>query len=1364
MKKLFHASALFCAMFLAIAAHIRAAVLPYRVLNALNPSPSEAFKCMIIDRDGLIWLGSNFGLHSYDGYRLTNYSNSEQTPNLLPNNNILCIAEDHSGHLWIGTSNGLASMDKRTGKFVRYTLKGTDNRIVYALFTSRDGTLWIGTDDGITAYNPTTKTFTPYTAANITIIDEEGKQRKGRINTVKSFAQTKDGLLFVGTWSNKFYRFDPQSRRAWTTAVPLSSHAAPSETMHTYMLQPDSYGRIWAGTWGDGVKCVAQPLSQKAPGISSFYDGDLSHAIVYHLAEEPLTRKMWLCTRGGVGLIDARNPKETQFYNTIAYNDVLVPLHNVVNFATDGKGNVWILTVNNGFYHISTRQSPFLSLNVMPADMPANRIQAIHTDDGRHYWLSLVPSGLAYFDSQTGTTLCNKQIPQLAALPYDVVNSRVTDFIRKDANELWMANNAYGIVAIKGGRATIYNRYNCPFVRYDNVCALFKARDGVIYVGERQGLTRLSPTGNTASLLDGVSVKHITQDHRGHVWVATENVGIVCIENKGKTTTRKYYNARNGNFNFNDALLCYEDSHRRLWALSNSGGLYRFDAAKDRFVSVSQTYHWDVGQVFSIVEDRQGRLWLTTDNALVCLQVDKNGEAHYATYTREDGLGTLSFQPNSAFAWHDKLVLGAGRKLILMNVNMPVPSGKQLVPYPLMVTDILVDGVRYNQLDSIVRQEISACMPAYTRRITIPTDISKFSVEFALLSYTNAARSKYMYLLEGYHTDWHYSDANIRQATFENLPSGTYKLKLRAADSYGRWVELPYMVIVRVLPPWYATWWAFLLYVALAIVVLYLAQKAYRARILTQNKLQMQVVFTNITHELLTPLAVIGAAAESISQEHEATQNETNIIKGNVSKLTLMLRQILELRKAQAGKLKLHVAYEDMGTFAQNVAQNIAPLFKPRGIRFYEEINTEASGWFDRDKVEKIVYNLLSNAAKYTQDGGEVTLTVADTGDNMLIRVADTGIGMSKKMLKNLYSRFLDGDYRRMSVVGTGIGLNFVRDLVNLHHGKINCQSQEGKGTVFEVTIPIARNAYPTDAVSDDNNRNAYRDKAAKPNEIILAEPLGESYAQTLNANQDANNDKEYTILLVEDNRELLMLMQNRLAKHYNVLTATDGQKAQKVIEKRPLDIVVTDVMMPVMDGNELCQWIKGNENFTQLPVIMLTAKATDAERNEGLRIGADEYMTKPFNLADLQLRIDNIIANRERVRRRFQKQTAGDIEAKHYSSPEEVFVKKAIDTLMEHIPDFDYGREQLAVDLCVSSSTLYNKLRAATGMNVTGFITSIRLKEACRILKAEPGIRVNELSYRVGFSTPRYFSQCFKKEYGQSVSQFIENENKATS
>lgn len=541
----------------------------------------------------------------------------------------------------------------------------------------------------------------------------------------------------------------------------------------------------------------------------------------------------------------------------------------------------------------------------------------------------------------------------------------------------------------------------------------------------------------------------------------------------------------------------------------------------------------------------------------------------------------------------------------------------------------------------------------------------------------------------------------------------------------------------------------------------------YRERLRTKNRLQMAVVFTNITHELLTPLTVISAAADSIKRIAPGTDSQTHIIHDNINRLTRMLRQILEVRKAQAGKLQLKVSEGKLGNFCTETTASIIPMFTAKNLHFEQDITCmDEKAWFDTDKVEKMLYNLLNNAVKYTEAGGKVSLSVSIAESQATLIVSDTGRGISKDKMKHLYNRFLDGDYRQMNTIGTGIGLSLVNDLVKLHHGKIHCESEEGKGTTFTITFPINKDSYSAaeilqqDAISEVDNvivTTTKSEEAMATSQVNNDFKVINEAANGEVADENENKEKEYTILLVEDNNELLTLMSSLLCTHYNVLTASNGEKALRMIQKSSLDVVVTDVMMPVMNGIELTKWIKENDDYSQLPVVMLTAKTQDSDRNEGYKAGADAYLTKPFKLEDLQLRIDNIIANRQRIRQKFQSQTDFKVEDQHYSNPDELFIQSCIDKIKEHLDDNDFGREQLAKELLISSSTLYNKLRALTGQNISGFISSIRMKEACQILRREPNIRINELAYRVGFSTPRYFSLCFKKEYGIGVKEYVE-------
>ena len=1323
--------------------------IPYniRVLNAVYPSASIEQKCMLIDKQGLVWLGTNSGVKSYDGYRFNTYRSDAQSPSILPNNQVLSMAEDNNNCLWIGTRNGLVCMDKKLGNFTTYHLKGDNQREIYTLFTSKDGNVWIGTDEGITIVNSTTHSFHPLSGKNVKVVEPNGRRHPlGSIN-VKAFVEDKDGSIYIGTWNDGYYLLDRKRHLMYKFALTNGKSGSQNGAFN---LMLDPKGRLWISTWGNGIKVATNPRNQKNPGVVDLYDGRKETSINYKLLYDPVTNSVWTCSRYGVGIADCNDISRGFTYYNIIGNLEKYNIENTTDICTDKCGNIWVQCINNGLYHINTKTSLFSLIPVIPDNSLSDRLKTVYSADGNNFWLSLAPCGLATYNRQTGHVAMNTAIPALANMPYDVLNTHFSSIVNRNNGELWMASNGHGIIIVKNGRAELHNSGNSQYVKDNFVKALMCTRKGVMFVGERHHLSYLLPSGQSHTICGDVDVVGISEDHKGNVWVATEKKGIIRISGNLANPQKlkyTYFCPQNRNYSVNDAIYCKEDSRHRLWAISNSGGLFLLE--NEKFNNFNDELHWDVERVFSIIEDNLGRLWLTTDNALVCLTYNGKGKTQYATYTNENGLGKVAFMSSSCLKQGDNVYFGSGRNLIAFNTRQV--NGKEMSPVKsIIVTDIIIDDKRYSELDSVMRRKLGKYTPQYMHKITIPASVNKFSVEFALLSYVNTSECKYAYKLEGYDEDWHYVDADLRQATFENIPSGSYKLRIKAADSFGRWTEMPYEISVRVQPAWYASWGACILYVLMLIGLVYLSILWYRERLRTKNRLQMQVIFTNITHELLTPLTVISASADSIGHDHPDMKTHVSLIHNNINRLTRMLRQILEVRKAQAGKLKLQIGEGYLGDFCKETCMSLVPIFSQKELTFNHDISCMGKkAWFDSDKVEKILYNLLSNAVKYSKPGGEVLVGVAISDDVAEIKVSDTGIGMSKDKLKHLYNRFLDGDYRQMSVMGTGIGLSLVNDLVKLHHGKIVCHSVEGEGTTFTITFPVNKDSYSEDEI--------LKNPVMPVISARFSEPMDESALETATEKEENKSEKDYTVLVVEDNTELLTLMKNILSGHFNVKTAVNGEKAQRIIEKTALDVVVTDVMMPVMNGIELTKWIKSNDDYSQLPVIMLTAKTSDEDRNEGYKVGADEYITKPFNLSELLVRINNIIGNRERVRKKFETQTEYKVDEQHYSNPDKIFLESVISKIKEHITDSDYGREELAADLFISSSSLYNKLRAITGQNITSFITSIRLKEACRILRSEPTIRISELSYRVGFSTPRYFSQCFKKEFGMLVREYVE-------
>ena len=550
-------------------------------------------------------------------------------------------------------------------------------------------------------------------------------------------------------------------------------------------------------------------------------------------------------------------------------------------------------------------------------------------------------------------------------------------------------------------------------------------------------------------------------------------------------------------------------------------------------------------------------------------------------------------------------------------------------------------------------------------------------------------------------------------------------------------------------------WWIIIAFAILAIL-LYLGRQIYLRSQRMRNRLQMERIYTNITHELLTPLTIISASVEHLRTEEPKYGYDYDMMQLNIQRMVRLLQTILETSKSQAGELKLRVSHGDVMKYIRETATTIGPLMQKKGLHFDISCTPESMmGWIDTDKLDKIIFNLLTNAAKYTEKEGHIELSVRTNKkfDHITIRVKDNGIGIPKDRQKHLFHRFYDGEYRNRNTFGTGIGLSLTRDLVYLHNGTINYESEEGQGTTFTVTLPINKEAFSSAQIDEKNKINIDIPQSA----ILDFSEI--SLKSTETAEDREAEDNAYKLLLVEDNVELLMLMQQLLHSRYRIFTAQNGRGALEVIRSTNLDLIISDVMMPEMDGYELTKTVKADPDYSHLPIILLTAKIQDSDRQDALTAGADDYVAKPFRMSDLQLRIDNIIENRQRIQREFKKQSIVETQKKvaEDPTPDNEFLQRAIQCVNEHLSDVDFDREAFARDMGASQSTLYNKLRATTGMNVTGFIRDIRMKAVDNIILQDPTLRVSDLAYKVGFKDPKYFATAFKKEFGVQPKEYIE-------
>lgn len=595
---------------------------PYRYLSPITICPSEEANCMFFDKEGLMWVGTNAGIKSYDGYQVKTYKASAFLPGILPNNTIRSIAEDHQDNLWLGTRNGLVRMNKRTGEFKTYNLPEESQRIIYTLFASKDGTLWIGTDGGLSFFDAKNETFYTYNKNNSSLIDESGYKTPLYNYSVKAILEDPNGDLLIGTWSAGLLRLHRGSHTFYSYPKLNAANSA-------YSLFLDKYHRLWVGTWGYGVLRIDNPLNVRNPQIHQYPYTTNNFDTYYKVVEDPITQTLWACTREGVCYLDENAPHaEWHCYKQIGSN----PLNFNNDIATDGAGNIWLCTQNNGIMQVTTSPSPFKVWNLDTSNFhfPINYIYSMLTTDGDWFWLGLNPYGIALYNRKTGATYYNKEIPGFGSIDARYFTTSISGITQRDNGEIWFANNNYGVI-IKpvGGEAYMLNHAQNPnILREDFVNTIFESKDKTMWIGQRSGMGLMYPNGKGCLLTmkEGnrnftfCDIRHIAQDKQGNIWLATDNEGIIRISGNpknAKSLKYKQYNPAHHNFAIDDATATLEDSRGRIWAISNSGGLFLYNKEEDKFEPKNQDYHLPGDRALAMMEDRYGDLWLSTDRALV---------------------------------------------------------------------------------------------------------------------------------------------------------------------------------------------------------------------------------------------------------------------------------------------------------------------------------------------------------------------------------------------------------------------------------------------------------------------------------------------------------------------------------------------------------------------------------------------------------------------------------------------------------------------------------------------------------------------------------------------------------------------------
>ena len=1303
--------------------------LHFRDITIEDGLSNNSVLCITQDSRGFMWFGTLDGLNRYDGYHFKTYKKDPNDPDSISFTYITSIFEDSKGILWIGTGfSGLKRYDIEQDRFIYYRLDVNDstsissNHFIEAIYEDRQGRLWIGTMRGLNQYDAENDRFIRYTNT----IDDSSGIRPEYITCI--LEDSKDNF-WLGTKGGGLLLFDRETRVAVRFKHDPGNRKSINNNYISSIFEDDD-GVLWVGT-DNGYNRLTYSedeitFEQDKKGIPP----KISSKRVFGLYER-------------IGNSNIRH--------AILQADYV-----------DNQGNIWIGTLYGGVKFYNSAQDAFHTYKFQPGDTGGlnNRsVMALHERADGNLWIGVDHGGLHLYDRINNSFTHYPLNPEKPDDPFD---ENITDIEEDSYGNLWISTWTQGAYKIeKGtGRSTHYtlepnnpSSLNCPILY-----TIYEDSWKKLWIGTYGKGISLYDRTNDCFIASNKIYKHFVrkfyEDSQGNLWVGT-NPGLFLF-NRDSLTFREWLrdpNDKNSLSNHWIATL-FEDSRNNLW-IGTFCGLNRFDRENDIFEAYTMKDGLPDNNITGILEDNKGHLWLSTHFGLSKFDpVNKT----FQNFDVNDGLQGDQFNPNACVKTQTgELIFGGTNGFTLFHPD----SIKNIenIP-PVVITDFQIfnETVRPGDLKSPLQKAVNL-----TDVIKLSHFQHSISFEFAVLDFINPKNNKYKYILEGLNKNWIVTDADHRVATFTNLDPGEYVFRVIGANNKGIWNTTGVSIKIIITPPWYQTVWAYIIYVLFAIALVYVVWQAQLRKIHLRNELKMKQFetgklqeldqlksrfFANISHEIRTPLTLILSPLEQLLSEtsKETRKKYLQIMHRNSQQLLRMINQLLDFSKLEAGRMFLKAKEENLIPLLRGITYSFSSLAERKQISLTFRCDQDTiPAMVDRDKLEKIMTNLLSNAFKFTDNGGKISvlLSLVSYDQRIEIQVKDTGKGIAAKDLDHIFDRYYQA-HEEDGQAGTGIGLALVKELVEIHHGRISVQSETGKGSSFIIHLPIGKDDFRSDEIIMDGKTEAFQ-----------IEPVQEkSPVKSTRKATDSSKKNLPIVLIVDDTEDVRTYIRGFLESDYQMNEALDGEDGfQNAIETIP-DLVISDVMMPKMDGFQLCGKIKTDERTSHIPVILLTARASEGSKLQGLETGADDYLVKPFNARELKVRIYNLIEQRRKLRERFTREINLSPKEIAVTSADERFLERAIAIIENNMNEPGFGVELLGNQIGLSHSQLHRKIRALTNHSPVELIRLFRLKRAASLLRQKTG-NITEIAYEVGFNNPAYFAECFRKQYGRSPSEY---------
>lgn len=1317
------------------------------------------------DSKGFMWFGTTSGLNRYDGYTVRTFRHDTRDSSSLIHNTINRIFETPDGDIGVVTPAGLTLFDTQTERFVRrldnfYNKYKITPGTLINIITDKSGNFWFHEPLRMIRFNATNKELE-------TISNIHGDTASISPDAIAGFTLDNQGHYWLIHRNGIVEQLRVTEGQTKVTRRIHYLNQLNDNRVFDYHLIADSDGDLWVTVFNDNQGVYFFQMKENRFHHFSTSTGNvrLNMNIVGGIAQDN-QGMIWVGTdHGGVNVIDKKNftvkfvlhrddDRESLSQNTIKV------------MYRDDLGVIWIGTYKRGlsYYHESIYRFDVYKHNSMhTGGIPFADVNRFVEDDKGNLWIGTNGGGLIYFDRLKGTF---KQYQNDPSDPNSLSSNVIVSLCMDSEKVLWIGTYYEGLNRFDGRKFTRYmhDPSDSSSLSGRSVWEIYEDSKKRLWIGTLEGgvntfdrntekFLRYKTAG--ANTVQSTYVAAITEDSKGNMWFGT-SLGVDKLSPSNEFTHYEYQPEKKSLSN-NNVFDIREDSRGMIW-IATSEGLNRFNPEDGIFQSFFKEDGLPHNTILTVLEDSRGDLWVSSPNGLARISfrgrtAGKHGFA--VTYFNEaDGLQGLQFNENAAYKTRKGELIFGGPN------GFNIFSADDIQENDIMPKVVFTDFQLYQKSVGIGEQidgeTVLRTSITHEKEVVLPPNKNFFSIEFSALNFLHPEKNQYQYKLEGLGPGWLPVDNEAHKITITSLNPGDYTLRVRAANDEGVWSEHEAVLKLTILPPFWKTTTAFVIYFILLMAVLYLARKIIQQReqmkfaieqerqeAIRMHELDMMKIkfFTNVSHEFRTPLTLILTPLEKLirSGTNIELKNQHQLIHRNAKRLLNLVNQLLDFRKMEVQEIKFNPSEGDIVSFVRDAVYSFSDLSEKKSIALEFDSKIESlETIFDQDKLEKILFNLLSNAFKFTQDGGKVSvrLDVDDhQGKKMLrIEVADTGIGIAADKHEKVFERFFQNDLPQTMVnQGSGIGLSITREFVRIHGGRIYLNSEVGKGSCFTVLLPV-KEVF--------RHQPDLTELPASAEAVAAIEP-----AEAPQSNGAAGANRKHTLLLVEDNDDFRFYLKDNLKLYYSILEARNGVEGWKQTLGQQPDLIVSDVMMPEMNGIDLCRKIKTDERVSHIPVILLTARSNEEQKLEGFESGADEYVTKPFNFEILESRIKNLILQREKSHKTFRKTL--DVKASELKiTPLDTrFIENAIKYVEQNVSSPDFSVEDLGRELGISRAYLYKKILALTGKSPLEFIRTIRLQHAAQLLEKSQ-LSVSEVAYKVGFNNPKYFTKYFKEEF----------------